>query len=73
VADEDTIVEAAALIFEARLTIEAVSMGLERLMTGEGASLSSELCALKKMNDQAAEALEALQTALGLGGPVGHG
>jgi hypothetical protein len=70
--DHDTEVAAAVLIFEARLTVEAVSIGLERLIAHAGASpVAAELSVLKRMNDQAAEALAALQDAVAPSGSVG--
>jgi hypothetical protein len=71
--DNDPLVEAAALIFEARLAIEAVSLGLEGLIRRSGASFSAELAALKRMNDQSAEALATLQNTLGFNAPAGQG
>lgn len=71
-AEGDPIVEAAALIFEMRLTAESVARGLETLITHEQSSgLTAELNTLKKLIDQAADAMGALQNALS--GPSGHG
>jgi hypothetical protein len=71
--DRDMEMAAAVLIFEARLTVEAVSMGLERLIAqGSAAPIASELAVLKRMNDQAAEALSALHDAVAPSGPVGR-
>jgi hypothetical protein len=71
--DNDPLVEAAALIFEARLAVEAVSMGLEGLISRSGAPFSEELAVLKRLNDQSAEALATLQNTLGFNAPAGHG
>jgi len=69
----DPVVDAAALIFEARICIEAVTLGIDRVIQQErSAMLAAELGTLRKMSNQACEALDALQKTLIGASPVGN-
>lgn len=60
--NDDMPVEVAALVFEARLSLEAVVLGLTRVIQQERSPQRAvELETLRRMGSQAAEALEALQ------------
>jgi len=66
---KDGAVEVAALLFEARLLVEAVTSGLGKLAARNG---SGELAALQRMATQAADALEALQKTVIAAAPEGN-
>jgi hypothetical protein len=66
---KDAAVEVAALLFEARLLVEAVTFGLGKLAARNG---SGELTALLRMANQAADVLEALQKTVVATPPEGN-
>jgi hypothetical protein len=59
VSERDAALEVAALIFETRLSVEVVVLGLTRIMQQRDAQkIAAELATLQKMTNQAADALE---------------
>jgi len=63
--NNDSAVDAAALIFEARICSEAVAMGIERMIAKTSSEIIiAELKSLQKMSTQSCDALEALQKTL---------
>lgn len=69
----NSVIEAAALIFEARICIEAVTLGIDRIIQQErSAMLAAELATLRKISNQAADALDALQKTIVGTTPAGN-